>query len=215
VKKKLITSILCMAALTLFMTGSALGDPISLTGGAVPGAYIVFNGNSTFNFTPGSENNQFYVNLASSTGYGYITSSGFTIGAVTGTTTQTALVTGTGTLVITDPTGTFQGNIQWVNIATTGTGSTLNLLGTANITGPITYSGTDPLLLAFSQQPFQSGSVTFSFNPAVTLTELTTSIHQTTFQNSFSAVPIPGTAMLLGSGLAGLMALGWRRRRKS
>ena len=144
---------------------------------------------------------------------GYVSPGGpFTIGAITiSGAIQTAPVTGSGTLHITDALNNdLTGTIQWNDITTIGVGGILNLQGTINLTG-ITYPGSNNDLGTLAAAGSASDVVTFQFVPAQTLTQLKSTGGSTSYSGSINAIPEPGTIALVGVGLVGLVAL--RRRR--
>jgi hypothetical protein len=184
------------------------------------GADIVFNGLSGFSFTDAT--------TGADTGYSFkvqnsdmagdsigdlgTISGNYTIGAITiSGATQSASVTGNGTLTIVDipvDGDELTGNVVWENISTTGTGSTLNLNGLFNVTG-VTYDGSQVDLTTLAKTGILSDDVTFSFNPGKSLTTLATVGGTTTYDGSISA-PVPDGAMtveLLGGALLALAAV--------
>jgi len=150
---------------------------------------------------------------------GYVFSaSPFTIGTITPLGSgQTAPVTGSGTLHITDGTGTndLTGTITWVDITTLGVGGILDLNGTVNLTS-ITYPGFGPGSSSDLASLAAAGSatdvITFQFAVAKTLTQLKTTGGSTSYSGSIDAVPEPGTFALVGMGLVSLLALRLRRK---
>jgi hypothetical protein len=144
---------------------------------------------------------------------GYVTPGGpFTIGAITiSGPIQSAPVTGTGTLHITDNQATdLTGTIQWLDITTLGVGGVLDLNGTVNLTG-LTYSGTNNDLSALAAAGAASDVITFQFTPAKTLTQLKNDGGSTSYSGTI-VVPEPGTVTLVGMGLLGLLAFCHRRK---
>ncbi|MBI4642566.1 MAG: hypothetical protein HY743_02255 [Deltaproteobacteria bacterium] len=226
-KKKMLIICLCFMAWIFLAGGSAFG--ITLNYSSIPDASITFYGTSkTFEF-PDSGNDFQIVNVAGGSEalglYGNIDGT-FTIGAITttplgfGTTFQYAKVSGEGTFEIDDESGFFlNGNLQWIDIYTVGnnisTTGALNTLGVINITD-ITYEGENADLLLFANSN-AAGNLTFQFLfPGLSLTQLTEdgAENPTSYSGSVSSIPVPPTALLLGSGILGLVAWGWRRGRK-
>jgi hypothetical protein len=211
--------------LGLFPVHAALADDLILNFSSVPTAKLDFNGsNSTFAFDAatkaGAAYKGFDFNITKSAGatgdslglYGKISGT-FTVGAITNAGgVQTAAVTSTnGVLDISDGTHDLTASLSWINIKTNGTAGNANTSGAVNLTS-ITYSGTNQDLLALKADGSASVVLSFSFNPAETLTQLTTDQkHNTTaFSGVLTAtqpnsVPEPGAVALL---LAGLPALG-------
>ena len=144
---------------------------------------------------------------------GYVTPGGpFTIGAITITgAIQSAPVTGTGTLHITDALANdLTGTIQWDDITTLGVGGILDLTGTINLTA-ITYPGGNNDLGVLAGFGAASDVVTFQFVPAETLTDLKNTGGSTSYSGSITAVPEPSSMILAVVGVTGLGL--WRRRR--
>lgn len=136
----------------------------------------------------------------------------FTIGAITtfgGL--QTAPVTGTGVFQITDKSANlFSATVAWVDIFTLGGSGGINSGLAANLTN-ITYTGSDLDLLALLNGA--TTNITFQFNPAKSLTALTTEASNTTsYSGSISPVPEPAAMLLLGGGLIAIW--GFRKRMK-
>lgn len=150
---------------------------------------------------------------------GYVFSaSPFTIGTITpiGGGGQTAPVTGSGTLHITDANNVdLTGTITWLDITTLGVGGILDLNGTVNLTS-LTYTGTgsgsSADLASLAAAGAATDVITFQFHPAQTLTQLKTATISTSYSGTIDAVPEPGTLTLVGMGLMSLLA--FRHRRK-
>ena len=169
----------------------------------LPGTDINFTG-GTFNFTSAS-GYQFDITgvtggVGDSVGLkGYIATGGpFMIGAIsTFGPEQTAPVTGTGILHITDQNSVdLTGSIQWDNITTFGVGGILDLSGTINLTG-LSYPGVNSDLAALAAAGSAVDTVSFQFVPAETLTQLDTTGGETSYSGSIAAVPEPGTTVTL------------------
>jgi len=139
----------------------------------------------------------------------------FTIGAISTPFPglQTAPVTGSGKLSVTDASGyQLTTNLQWYDISTYYGFGGINTLGNANLTD-ITYGGTNTDLLDLFTAGLGSTVVSFQFMPGKSLSELTagTGKYSTSYSGS---VPEPGTIMLFGTGLLGLAALSLRKRKE-
>ena len=169
---------------------------------------INFDGSGNFSFSADNLGDYFSVSSSTGTGdsignLGTLLSGTFAIGTVTTALngTQSANVTGSGTLTINDGDGfNLTGALSWVNIVQSGTGTSLNLKGDVNLTG-VTYGGTSADLLALVGN--DSDSLSFTFNPAKTLTTLTTTKVSTGFSGQITSVPDGGmTVMLLGAALS-------------
>lgn len=175
------------------------------------GSFINFDGAAHFNFTPAV--NSFKVTSGTAANFLGDISGTYTIGAITTVGgVSSAPVTGTGTFVIHDPVGpnNFSATLVWINIAQFGTGGTLNVNGTANLTA-ISYSGSNSDLLAIKNAVGSANTLTFQFVPAVLLADLkSTGTHATSFSGSVGTVPDGGTTVaLLGFALAGMGLLRW------
>jgi hypothetical protein len=190
----------------------------------LPNALVNFSGGG-FTFENATNGYQFVIDgvqggVGDSVGLdGYVSPGGpFTIGAITiAGPIQSAPVTGTGTLHITDASSTdLTGTIQWLDITTLGVGGILDLQGTVNLTG-IAYSGSNNDLGALASAGSASDVVTFQFVPAETLTQLKNTGGATSYSGSITAipgneVPEPGTVTLVGMGLVSLLAFCHRRK---
>jgi hypothetical protein len=134
----------------------------------------------------------------------------YTIGTITTTgPIQSAPVTGSGTLTIFDGSVDLTGTLVWNNIATMGTGSTLNVSGELNLTS-VTYSGVQVDLKTFAAAGALSDTVDFTFNPAETLTQLatTSSPLKTSFSGTITTVPDSAmTIELLGGAFLAIAGL--------
>ena len=179
---------------------------ITLNFQGLNGTVISFDTNSTFGFTS-TNGYQFSISsvsdgAADSVGLkGYVSPGGpFTIGLIQilGS-TQTAPVTGSGTLHITDSLATdLTGSIQWDTIMTIGGGAVTEITGEINLTG-IIYGGANSDLGALASAGSATDDITLQFL-GQTLTQLTTNGGQTSYSGTIFAVPEPGTWMLVAMG---------------
>jgi hypothetical protein len=171
------------------------------------GAKINFDGANHFSFSPGLGN--FSVSDGTAAGLSGEITGTYTIGAITTSGgVSSAAVTGSGTYVIHDGVNTFSATLTWVNIQQSGTGSTLNVSGTANLTA-ITYSGSNADLLAIKNASAAANTLTFQFVPAVSLSDLAgNGTHSTSFSGTVGTLPDGGTTVaLLGFALVGVAGL--------
>jgi hypothetical protein len=211
----------CTAALLVLFVFSFRAGAIDLNFSSVVGSQLDFSG-GTFSFTSG---NQFQFVITSVSGGvgdsrslegGFSPGGPFAIGSITiNGGEQTAPVTGTSTLFITDVNSVnLTGTIQWDDITTVGAGGILDLTGTINLTG-LSYSGTSIDLGELAAPPGNASDVvSFQFLPPQTLTQLATTGGETSYSGTIFAnqsVPEPGTLTLAGMGFAGLLAFGRRR----
>ena len=213
----------CTATIALLLSLSFQARAITLNFQGLDGTVINFATNSTFGFTSTTNGYQFSISsviggLGDSVNLdGYVAPGGpFTIGSITTIGgLETAPVTGTGTLHITDNAATdLTGTINWVSIATISVAGVLNLSGQVNLTG-ITYPGANSDLNALAAAASGSDVVTFQFVPPQTLTQLTTTGGRTSYSGSITSVPEPGTWVLvaMGTGL-GVFLRGRKQARR-
>lgn len=210
-KNRLNLKLAIVAAGLLGVAASQNAAAITLDFASITGANVSFqNGNFVFN----NNGAGYSLGITGSTGVGnsvgdfgsisgvYNIGNITTLGAL-----QTAPVTGSGTMLINDGSLNMTGTVVWDTIATYGVGTTINVLGTLNLTG-ITYTGTQSDLLALAAAGSGFEAITLQFASPQTLTALkaANSAVRTSFSgNITSAVPDGGlTAMLLGMGMLGL-----------
>jgi len=179
------------------------------------GSSILFPGDTTFSFSPGTDN--FRITTGTAAGLLGEMTGNFNIGTITTIgNVQAALVTGSGTFIVHDGAFNLSATLTWVNIAQFGSGDSLNLAGVVNLTG-ITYVGSNPDLDALAAAGSAINVLTFQFSPPVSLATLRDGPgpNATSFSGSV-AVPEPGTTALIVLGLAALSsAIRWRTKKSS
>jgi hypothetical protein len=221
---KKIFMIAALICLTTFSVGSA-GAALTLNFSSVGGASIAFDGTTkSFSF-PNTGTYDFEIDSSdplgsSAVGYFGSIDGTFTIGAITGTTTQEASVTGSGTFTIFDSDGeALEGTITWAQIfsykKSGGIDPDYDAYGnaSANLTA-VSYEGDDNDLKQFLAGGGVNATYQFAGTGFKSLTYLTTSGNAiaTTYSGSLSAIPIPGALVLLGAGLVRLAAYSRRKR---
>jgi hypothetical protein len=211
--------------LTLGTGGAALG--ITLDFSTTTGGYLYFVGGTSpyFEFINNSSGNSFKItgvhDGAGGNSLGLLgnISGMFDIGEVQvfafppNPTIYFAAVTNPGLLTIKDGAGIdFTATVQWNAIRTVGTGGGINYNAFANLSD-IQYGGD---ISDFKDWVAEQTAVV-GFTTAKTLVELTAqgADNSTAFNGTLSAVPVPASVFLLGTGLAGLVGLGYGRRIKA
>jgi hypothetical protein len=209
-------------------SGAGNSFALTLNYSSVTGANISFDGtNDQFTF-PNTGKYDFQITGGDGAGainlYGNLDGT-FTIGTITTTNLpssvlEQALVSGSGTITIYDGYNNLNATIQWKDIYTFSTqgisSGSLNTAASGNITN-IQYGGSNSTLILLKNYQSATGNLSFQFvNPGISLTELTKNgtTHTTSYSGSISAIPVPPTALLLGSGLVGVFMV-YRRRRQS
>jgi hypothetical protein len=190
----------------LLLSLSFQAKAITLNFQGLNGTVIDFATNSTFGFT---STNGYQFSISSSDGVedsvgldGYVSPGGpFTIGTIqTFGTTETAPVTGSGTLHITDASALdLTGSIEWDTITTVSGGAVTEITGELNLTD-IAYSGANSDLSALKAAGDATDDITLHFNPAQTLSQLVSVGGQTAYSGTIFAVPEPGTWILVAMG---------------
>jgi hypothetical protein len=207
--------VLAIAMALMLYPGSATA--LRLDYSNLDGASIRFSGaTDTFTFIDNSLGKDFSITggdgLAGATiGLQGHLGGAFTIGAITiSGSLQTAGVTGTGIFEIYDGSNTFQADLVWVDIYTLGGSGGVNSGLAANLAN-VSYSGSNTDLLQFLNGG--TTNITFQFQPAKSLTELTTEeSNSTSYSGSLSPVPEPAAMLLLGGSL--IVLWGSRKRIK-
>lgn len=220
------TKLIAVASLAVAAgLGSALASPLQqVSYASTSGSEISFGGGD-FTFSPaGPENFTTGTQIGGAGTAGGLAgdiAGTFAIGAIsTSGSTESASVTGTGTFSINDGSGhNLTGTLTWVSISQTGTGSTLNDLGVANLSG-LTYSGANLDLLALvGAHGTAIDTLDFTFTPAQALTALKAASSSSPLVTSFSgslspSVPDGGTTVaLLGGAFSCLAWLNARRKK--
>ncbi len=196
----------CLALATAAVSVKAISFEIAATAGSE----IVFPGDGTFNFNPVANN--FIITTPTSpllSLQGEMTGT-WTIDAITTSSgLSVASVGGAGSLVIHDGLGEdLTADLEWLNIIQSGTVGGLNTTGTLNVKN-VSYSGSLAELQCLV--PVASETLTFQFNPSVSLTVLKEGPgpNTTSFSGSLTC-PVPDTGVtvaMFGLGLLGLAAV--------
>jgi len=176
------------------------------------GASIQFNGSaSSFQFVP---NTGFQWSITSESGgtgaanglQGFFSGGPWSYGAITSISgLYTANVSPTSaTLTINDGAGHLAtANVAWDQVATYGSAGYLNMSAVVNLSG-MSYSGANVDLLNFFSSSAGILTLSFQFNPAMTLSQLTAGSgpYITSFSGSLTSVPEPGVLGICALGFA-------------
>lgn len=202
----------------LLVSGAAFADSIDFNFVSDPsGAKIRFDGGAARSVQFGEGSNGFdfvisHANVTSLTGLRGNIDGVFNIGAIsTLGSLQTAPVTGTGKLRLSDGVGELVGDVFWSNISSFGTTLGLNVDGVINITN-LQYTGSNAGLQAMKAKSEHRMTISTQFIPAKSLNQLMAAANPNvnTYSGTYNAVPEPATLAALGLGLAAAM----RRKRK-
>ena len=203
------------AAVFLLFSAITSSATITLDFSSSPGATLAFGGMSlgagNFGFTASSTPPaQFHIVSSSSDGSaevgdtGYITPT-FTIGTITGSGSQTAPVTGTGTLTINDGTpNLFTATISWFIIQSQSTQVKLNPGLAVNLSN-IQYSGSQPDLRSLATIGTATDYLTATFVPAVNLSTLDGGATYSTTSWSGTITAVPEQSTSLAAAFLGLL----------
>ena len=199
--------------LGLTLSTAMVSGQIVLNFSNLGGASIQFNGTaSTFEFSP-SPGNQWSV--TSETGgssalglQGSFSGGPWTIGSISTPVAgyQTANINASPSAQLTIYDGAAipaTADVSWVDIYTFGGAGGLNASAVVNLSN-LSYAGANADLMSFFSSPAGQLVVTWQFNPAKGLTDLTTGTgpYNTSFSGSLTAVPEPGVLAIFGLGLA-------------
>lgn len=194
----------------------------------VVGANIQFNGtSSSFQFNANGSGNQWDITGESGQPSGSVlgligsfTGGPWTYGAISmsdGGLVQSATVNlPTATLSINDGAGYFAtAVVTWGMVSTFESIGGLNASLSVNLSD-LGYTGTNPDLAAFFQNPSGALDVSFNFNPSGTLTALSSGSgpYTSSYSGSLTAlapVPEPAPVLIIGLGFA---VFGWKILRK-
>jgi hypothetical protein len=189
-------------------------------------AELVFSPGGDFTFVPGTGGFDFIITGGSGGGSAAVGLQGnidgtFNMGVpTTSGATQTATVTGAGTLDVESPSGNLTADISWDQIASLGTGGIINVEGVVNVSS-ITYTGDNTALQALAAGSGAILTVSFQFPIAANLETLRAQGGATSYSGSMIKVngengldvPDPGSSLIL-LGLAFLGLCGFNRCRK-
>jgi len=187
-------------------------------GNVPPGGAINFPGNTTFNFSPTSNNFQVLPGSTAFNFFGEITGT-YTIGTISMMgPIESAPVTGMGMFVIHDPgDGDLTANLSFVPggqaiVITPQFGGATTAGSLNTILTNIMYAGSNPDLLALANAGHAFNLISFQLSPALSLDTLRNGpgSHSTTFSGNVVSVATPDggtTVALLGLALTGLEGL--------
>ena len=182
--------------------------------GTMPGASLQFNGSaSSFQFdnNPSNGNQWWITDESGGTGsaltmHGWFTGGPWSYGAITvnGLDQSATVNHPSATLTIDDGAGYLAtAAVAWVDVSTYQGVGGLNANLTVNLSG-LSYAGTDPDLLSLFSGPAGELDLSFQFNPAKTLSQLSagTGPYNTSFNGSLASVPEPTSLLIFGMGFA-------------
>jgi hypothetical protein len=229
-KTAIAVALLLSAMVGLGLGARAQAGSITLDIAAAAGADVAFTGTgagASFKFnTTGTEDFQ----ITGSTGVGdsvglygtiggtfsYTKASIVTVGSL-----QTAPVSASGSLTITDGSGDqLKGTVAGIDVSTFGTAGIVNLNGVINLTG-VTYAGSNSDLRQLTNDAAASGgivSISFQFGSPTNLTALAGSgaSNNTSYSGTITAasVPEPSSGVLAAMGMISLLGHRLRPRKR-
>jgi hypothetical protein len=206
----------CSLSIVLVLSLASMAHAIQIYNfSSLPGASIQFNGTSSdFLFNSLADGTQWWITGESGqpggsvlTLKGWFTGGPWSYGSISGVSDQSAPVsTSPAMLKIDDGTGTLAtANVTWGVVSTSPTGG-LNAGLTVNLFD-LSYTGLNVDLRSFFSNPSGELNLSFQYDPAMSLTQLTqgSGPYTTSFSGTLTPVPEPGSVLLLGLGFFALL----------